>query len=171
MKRSVSESLLIDELRRLGAIVYPQFRIPGTNSRVDIYIAFPVRAFVEIKNLELPTRTDAERLRLQLEHYSQLFGDKIVPVLVVGASMISPILDELRNTGFSVVAPQDSPVDPSVAKQTARLIWQHLIQLPYRFESTAVAESPVYYDRDASAPRSRRPKNMALAREIGQVQR
>jgi len=88
MKRSATpntqfESLLIYELVRLGAIVRPQFRIPGTVSRVDLYIAFPVRTFVEIKIRDLPTRAEAEQLRLQLARYRQQFGDEIVPVLVV----------------------------------------------------------------------------------------
>jgi len=77
------EDLLIRALKRLGAIVIPRFRIPGTDLRLDLYIAFPVRAFVEINLRDPPNSTDLNQLRQQLTLYRNQFADEIVPILVM----------------------------------------------------------------------------------------
>jgi hypothetical protein len=75
---------LINELSRLGAFVTPEFRIPGGRSLVDVYIASPVRAFVEIKISKSPTSSYVERLLQQLQYYRREFGGELAAVLVVG---------------------------------------------------------------------------------------
>jgi hypothetical protein len=42
---------LVEELTKLGATVTHEFRVPGTRFIIDLYIAFSVRAFIEIKSV------------------------------------------------------------------------------------------------------------------------
>jgi hypothetical protein len=108
---------------------------------VDFYIASPVRAFVEIKNGMFLERRFADRLLLVLENLRQQFGDEIVPILVVLdiAATPSPILKEL-NAHFLIISSQGSAEDS--VRQCAQQIWNHLIQLPYRFEGGIGAKHP-----------------------------
>jgi hypothetical protein len=52
--RAIFTKELVRELNRLEAFAKLDFRIPGTSTRLDVYIASPVRAFVEVIFLNVP---------------------------------------------------------------------------------------------------------------------
>ena len=74
------EATLFNELNRLGVFVKPQFRVPGTDTRLDLYIASPVRAFVELKFSDFPSTLNIRRLREQVVEVRQKFGGEIVAI-------------------------------------------------------------------------------------------
>jgi hypothetical protein len=153
VKEAEFETSLINELKRLGASVIPQFRVPGTRNIVDVYIASPVRAFVEIKLRESPILSDVERSLSQLGHLRREFGGEIVPILIVRGEMwrSSSLTQQLQDSGFFILSLNNSTPDLSPAAYCAMEILKFLIRLPYQFKGIEVpaAESSVSPPRPA----------------------
>jgi hypothetical protein len=122
------EATLIHELNRLGAFATPQFRVPGTNTRFDVYIASPVRAFVEIK-FGSPSTSTIHQLLQQSEIVRQQFGGKIVPTLVAGTELwrSSQLTQEFRDAGFFITS--CSALGVSSARRCAKEIRDFLTSL------------------------------------------
>jgi hypothetical protein len=135
------EMALTSELVRLGAFVTHGFRIPGTHREVDVYIASPVRAFVEIKLRASPILSDVQRALHQLEDLRREFGGEIVPIMIVGGESwgSSPITQELRDLGFFILNLDNSTPDVSPATYCAKEIHHFLMHLPYQFKGIEVS--------------------------------
>jgi hypothetical protein len=132
---------LVDELNRLGAFAKLQFRIPGTRSKIlDVYIASPVRAFVEITFHKPPTSSVVQRLLLQAENARRHFGGEIVPILVTGGEpwRTSPEARKLRVAGYFITHLQASTTDTQSASHCAKEIRNFLVHLPYRFKGVEI---------------------------------
>ena len=130
------ETTLIKELNRFGAFAVLQFRVPGTNTRLDIYIASPVRAFVEIKFGTSPSKLNIGRLLQQSADVRRKFGGEIVPILVADTDRwrSSPLTQELRDVGYFIISFASSEPAASAARQCAKNIRNFLVHLPYQFK-------------------------------------
>ena len=136
------EDLLIRALKRLGAIVIPRFRIPGTDLRLDLYIAFPVRAFVEIRLRDPPNSTDLNQLRQQLTLYRNQFADEIVPILVMSEKSANslPTSEARSESDFHIITLVGPLTNTSTVNQCAQQIRNLLVHLPYRFKEETVED-------------------------------
>lgn len=128
------EKALIKALERLGVSVVPQFRVPGTSLRVDVYIAYPARAFVELNLHQYPSALDAQNILQRLKHLQSQFAGEILPILVAhgetrDSASRSPALEA---AGFKIIISKGANEDSasSVAEET----WNLLARLPYRFQ-------------------------------------
>ena len=74
---------LVRQLNLLGSFTTLEFRIPGTETQLDIYIASPVRAFVEIKSHEPRSPSEVSKLLKQAEFIRRQFGDEIKPIVII----------------------------------------------------------------------------------------
>jgi hypothetical protein len=140
VKEAEFETSLINELKRLGVFVIPQFRVPGSRKIVDVYIASPVRAFIEIKLRVAPILSDVQRGLSQLEHLRREFGGEIVPILIVKGEMwrSSSLTRQLQDSGFFILSLDNSTPDLSPATYCAIEILKFLIRLPYQFKGIEV---------------------------------
>src|SRR5262245_31524618 len=103
---------LVRQLNRLGSFAKLEFRVPGTLTVLDIYIASPVRAFVEIKFLSSPSLSAVHALVQQAENLRDQFGEEIVAVLIAGGEGWRPTsTDELRDAGYFVCSLGPSGAD------------------------------------------------------------
>ncbi len=130
------EAALIFEINRLKTFVKPQFRVPGTRTTLDIYIASPVRAFVEIKFGRAPSSSEIRRLRQQTENVCRTFGGEIFPILVAGSESwrSSSLVQKLRDMGFFVVKLASSKSAVRSAVECAEEIRNFLAARPYHFK-------------------------------------
>lgn len=130
------EATLFNELNRLGVFVKPQFRVPGTDTRLDLYIASPVRAFVELKFSDSPSTLNIRRLLEQVVEVRQKFGGEIVAILVAGTDEwhSSPKVQKLTDAGIIIVSVASSGSVVSSARRCAKQIRNSLVQLPYQFK-------------------------------------
>jgi hypothetical protein len=156
------ETSLINELERLGAFVIPQFRVPGTHTYVDFYIASPARAFVEIKLRESPILSDLRRMLYQLEHLRREFGGEIVPIVIVGGEPwhSSPLTQEFRDLGVFILSLDNSAPDVSSSTYCAKEIQKFLMHLPYRFKGIE------FFATKASPSRENLPSKLMSAPDI-----
>lgn len=140
--QAMFETELVKELNRLGNFAKPQFRVPGTRTMLDIYIASPVRAFVEIKFLNSPLPTAVQGLVQQAERLSDQFGEEIVPILVAGGEGWHPSsIKELRDAGFFVLGLEGRRPDSWAAVYSAREIRNFLAHRPYQFKGMEPVET------------------------------
>jgi len=165
---------LVDELNRVGVFAKSQFRIPGTHSKIlDIYIASPVRAYVELNYHNPPPSSAVQHLLLLAEQARRHFGGEIVPILVTEGEPwgTSPEAQELRATGYFITNLRAPTTDVQSAQQCAKEIRNFLVHLPYRFKGVqigtvssesprAVAPSPGSFG--VAASRSRKPASDSL---------
>jgi hypothetical protein len=143
---------LVSELKRLGAFATLEFRVPGTHTILDIYIASPVRAFVEVVLRSSPS-SDVAGLISLAQRLRQQFGDEIASILVVGGKGWSPSsTQELRDAGFSIFNLGSSEPDASSAGVCARQIRNFLARLPYRFQETERSRQQMMYSMDERPP-------------------
>jgi hypothetical protein len=130
------EKMLFQELNRLGVYAIPEFRVPGANTILDVYIASPVRAFVEIKFGSSPSTLNIRRLLQQSEDIRQKFGGEIMPILVAGDQQwrSSTPTQRLRDAGFFILNLSGSVPSASAARHCAKEIRDFLVRLPYQFK-------------------------------------
>jgi hypothetical protein len=95
------EQALLSELDRLGVPAIPQFHVPGTNLRIDFYIAAPVRAFIEVKRSSHPSGFGLQ----QVHTIAKAFGGEIVPILITNDSRSSPSPREISIFHFPCPSP------------------------------------------------------------------
>jgi hypothetical protein len=134
------ETLLVSELNRLGVFAKPQFRIPGSHStRLDIYIASPVRAFVEIKSFTSLRPSKVQQLIYQMELIRRQFGEEVVPILIIIEESVSrpPSMQALFDEGVFILRIDKSSLTLPSATRCARDIQTFLQHLPYRFQGIA----------------------------------
>jgi len=133
--QTIFSAELVRQLNRLGNFAKPEFRVPGTRTRLDIYIASPVRAFVEIKFLRSPSPSAVQGLVQQAEHLRTLFGEEIVPILVAGGEGWRPSsMKELRDAGFFIHILEGAALDSASAAHSAKEIRNFLTHRPYQFK-------------------------------------
>ncbi len=130
------EHTLIHELNRLGMAAIPQFRVPGTDTRLDIYIAAPARAYIEIMLGGPPFQFAIRRLLHRSEDIRQKFGGEIVPILVVEDEQwrSRTLTQDLPDAGFCIVTFERSVPAASAAHNCATQIRDFLDRLPYDFK-------------------------------------
>jgi hypothetical protein len=135
--------LLVDALNRLGVFAKVDFRVPGAPSPIsDVYIASPVRAFVEIKYFRSLSTAEVQRLIQQMEQRRRQFGEEIVPILIaIGETLDSPSPTQvLRDAGFFVLSLEISTPARSSASRCAEEIHNNLMNRSYRFEGITLGD-------------------------------
>jgi predicted RNA-binding protein Jag len=139
--QAIFENELVRELNRFGSFAMQGFKIPETNTRLDIYIASPVRAFVEIKLLGSEPPPVVRGLIQQAEHLREQFGDEILPIVVIGGEGWSlSATNELIDAGFFICR---LPKDASAAvPMTAKRIRMFLMQRSYDFKGRGTSIEP-----------------------------
>jgi hypothetical protein len=143
--QAIFEKELVRELNRFGAFATQGFRVPGTNTKLDIYIASPVRAFVEIKFLSSESPPVVRGLIQQAGHLREQFGEEIFPIVVTGGDgWSSSSAKELGDAGFFICR---LPLDASVAVPvTAKRIRIFLTQRFYTFKGSDIDFEPRFSD-------------------------
>jgi hypothetical protein len=80
---SALAAALEDHLISLGFFVTRQFVVPNAHGRlIDLYIAAPLRAFIEIKLREPKAAIWINGLYAQMRDITRIFGGECVPILV-----------------------------------------------------------------------------------------
>jgi hypothetical protein len=139
LPQSAFETAIVYELGQLGAFVTSQFRVPGTSFTLDLYIAYPVRAFIEIKSRPSGSSIDAQHLLSQIHQIRELFGDEVVPIIIAGNDILRSVQaakPELPNAILLSLELGDQRLIESTAKRSAHVIWNHLTRLPYQFKGS-----------------------------------
>ena len=143
VKLAEFEMELVRQLNLLGTFATLDFHVPGTRTRLDVYIASPARAFVEIKSHGPRSALEARSLLGQAESIRRQFGEEINPILIILGKL--PISQktrrELYNSGFLVLHASCPGPASVVARQCAEEIRKFLFDLPYRFTKKRPAES------------------------------
>jgi hypothetical protein len=147
---------LVHSLNHAGAFVKREFRVPGTTSMsLNIYVASPARAFIELKLQSSLTPLDTKHLLVRTSELYHLFSRELVPILIVAdKSWQSLPHDTLKHAGLLVLTVDTSSGARVTAERSAKEIWDFLIGLPYQYKGFAVSTTEPTQVRASIEPTS-----------------
>ena len=77
------ETKLAIQLLKLGIMIDQNFKVPGTNHYLDLYITSPIRGIVEVQYSHKIQSLNSRKLIQSMEQLSDIFGSSVSFFLVM----------------------------------------------------------------------------------------